>query len=74
MLACVHHFLQGGYGCSVVVKFFQFIQSVSSDVNAVFRGVVDEILVMAAHRNVVFRPLEVGFPVVEAGKLCITIG
>ena len=46
----------------------------SSDVNAVFRCVVYEKLVMAAHRDVVFRPLDVGLTVVEAGKLGMTIG
>ena len=74
MLASVHHFLQGRYGCAKVVEFFQFFQSVSSDGDAVFRRAVYEVLVMAAYRDVVFRPLDVGLSVVEAGELGITIG
>ena len=74
MLASVHNFLQGGYGCAMVVKFFQFVQTVSSDGDAVFRRAVYEELVMTAHRDVVFRPLDVGLSVVEAGELGMTIG
>ena len=74
MLASVHNFLQGGYGCATIVKSFQFFQGVSFDGDAVFRRAVYEELVMTAHRDVIFRPLDVGLSVVEAGELGMTIG